>query len=96
MASANERPQDQCIKLWSEPRVVDSMTPNAITVHAITREVLTGTAAYGLAYIEHADGRGAISVDRNLKQMFLFPTQNGLYLLRILDLPPGLGLHGPF
>jgi len=95
-AVATDRPVQQCIKLSPEPGTIDSMTPHAAVVHAGTREVLTGTMAYVLAYIEQADGRGGPGLDQNVKQMSLFPTKNGFYVVRILDLPPGLGLHGPF
>lgn len=95
-AVATDRPVQQCINISPEPGTIGSMTPYATVVHEGTREVLTGTTAYALAYIERTDGRGSTAFDPNLKQMTLFPTKNGLYIVRILDLPPGLGLHGPF
>jgi len=95
-AVATDQPLRQCIKFAPEFGTTDSMAHYAAIVHGGTGETLTGTMAYALVYIEYTDGGGGPMFDPNVKQLSLFPTKNGLYVVRILDLPPGLGLHGPF
>jgi hypothetical protein len=93
LASANEQPEGQCIKLWPERGTTDAARPSAATLQKTTNEVLTGAAAHVLAYVESNGGAG---FDPDPKQLFIFPTTGGRYVIRIRDLPPGLGLHGPF
>ena len=95
LGSANDQPAGQCIKLWPEIGGIGSTT-YAATVQKTTKEVLAGTAAHVLAYVELQDARGDTGLDPDPKQLFIFPTTGGRYVVRVRDLPPGLGLHGPF
>ena len=95
LASANDQ-SSQCIKLWSEHGATDLAMPYAATVQQSTKEVLTGTATHVLAYVERQDAREGTGIDPDPKQLFIFPTTGGRYVVRIRDLPPGVGLHGPF
>ena len=96
LGSANDQPAGQCIKLWPENGGTNSAMPHAATVQKTTKEVLAGPAAHVLAYVELQDVRGDTGFDPDPKQLFIFPTTGGRYVVRVRDLPPGLGLHGPF
>ena len=95
LGSANDQPAGQCIKLWPEVGGIGSAS-YAATVQQNTNEVLAGTAAHVLAYVDRLDARGDAGFDPNPKQLLIFPTTSGRYVLHIRDLPSGLGLHGPF
>lgn len=40
--------------------------------------------------------RGDALVDADVKRIFIFRNTDGVFVVRILDLPPGLGLRGWF
>ena len=96
LGAANDQPAGQCIKLWPEVGGIESAMPYAATVQKNTKEALAGTVAHVLAYVDRPDAPGDAGFDPNPKQLLIFPTTSGRYVLRIRDLPPGLGLHGPF
>ena len=89
--AANDRTIGQCIRLYSEGGV-DSAQPYAALVQESTKEALTGSVAHVLAYVDQEDS----GLDPDPKQLLILPTTSGRYVLRIRDLPSGLGLHGPF
>jgi hypothetical protein len=84
------------IKLWPDVGGIGSMTPSMPAIRAATKDTLTGTVAHVIAYVEQEDGRGQTAFDPNAKQMFIFPTTNGRYVVRFLDLPAGHDWYGPF
>ena len=88
---ANDRAVGQCIRLYSEGGL-DSAKPYAALMQENTQETLTGAVAHVLAYLDREDA----GLDPNPKQLLILPTTSGRYVLRIRDLPSGLGLHGPF
>jgi hypothetical protein len=94
--SANERSTAPSIKLWPDAGGIDSMMPYMPTIRAATQDTLTGTVAHVIAYVEQQDGRGHVAFDPNAKQMFIFPTTKGRFVVRFLDLPTGHGWYGPF
>ena len=96
LGSANDQTVGQCITLRPELGGIDSTMPYAATVQKNTKEALAGTVAHVLAYVDQPDAPAGAGFDPNPKQLLIFPTTSGRYVLRIQDLPPGLGLHGPF
>lgn len=91
---ANDQPAGQCINFSSELGRIEAATPYAAEVQRMTAEALAGTAAHVLGYVNRL-GTDA-GFDPGPKQLVLFPTTSGRYVLLIRELPPGLGLHGPF
>jgi hypothetical protein len=89
--SANDRAVGQCIRLHPEGGL-DPAKPYASAVQAHTHEALTGAGGHVLGYVDQEDA----GLDPNPKQLLILPTTSGRYVLRIRDLPSGLGLHGPF
>jgi len=89
--AANDRTVGQCIRLYPDGGL-DTAKPYAATVEENTSEALTGGVAHVLAYIDQENG----GFDPDPKQLLILPTTSGRYVLRIRDLPSGLGLHGPF
>jgi hypothetical protein len=81
----------QCISLTPESRGFDSTLP----VSPVDQG-RPGTAAYCLARVESPEDRGDAMIDADIKRVFIFRTVDGHYVVRILDLPPGLGLLGRF
>jgi hypothetical protein len=81
----------QCIRLTPESRGFDS----TLAVPPVD-QAQAGTAAYCLARVEGAEDRGDAFVDADVKRVFIFQNTDGVYVVRILDLPPGLGLRGRF
>ena len=81
----------QCIGLTPENRGFDS-TLAAPPVD----QAQAGTAVYCLARVEGAEDRGDALVDTDVKRVFIFRNTDGVFVVRILDLPPGLGLRGRF
>ena len=67
-------------------------------VSLIANELLLGTSAYLVAYLERPDDpiSGRPTSGPNTKGVFLFKTPSGSLLVRMVDLPPGLGWAGPF
>jgi hypothetical protein len=90
---ADDRPETQCIKLWPVVGGIGSMLPHAPSLHA---RQLTGTVAHEVAYVESRDGRRELTFDPRPKQIFIFPTTSGHYLVRIVDVPADHGWYGPF
>lgn len=76
--------------------MVDMALPYAATVSTNTKETLTGSVAHVLAYVHRPDAGDDTGFDPIPKQLLIFPTTGGRYVLQIRDLPSGLGLHGPF
>lgn len=81
----------QCIRLTPESRSFDSTLPVAPADQA-----QGGAAAYCLARVEGAENHVDALVDGDVKRVFIFQNTDGAYVVRILDLPPGLGLRGRF
>ena len=81
----------QCIRLTPESRGFDSTLPPSPFEQTQVR-----TAVYCLARVEGAEDRGDDLVDVDTKRVFIFQNADGVYVVRILDLPPGLGLRGRF
>lgn len=81
----------QCIRLTPESRGFDSTLPVPPLDQA-----QAGTAAYCLARVEGGEDRGDAIIDAEIKRVLIFRTVDGHYVVRILDLPPGLGLQGRF
>jgi hypothetical protein len=96
LGSADDRPEARYIKLWPDLGGIGSMLPHAPTVRASTKEKLTGTVAHVIAYVERKDADGGVAFDPDAKQMFIFPTTSGRYVVRVLDVPAGHGWYGPF
>src|SRR5688572_4838519 len=90
LGSANDQTSGQCIRLHSGG--LDFPKPYAATVEAHTQEALTGAVGHVLGYVDQEDA----GLDLSPKQLLILPTTSGRYVLRIRDLPSGLGLHGPF
>lgn len=93
---AAEQPLNQCLRLGSEIGATNLLDSYATTVHEVTRQVLTGNVGYALGFVDNRDTRGNGALDSNPKQVLVYPTTQGLFVVRIVDLPQGLGLHGPF
>ena len=89
--AANDRTVGHCIRLYPDGGL-DTAKPYAAAVQENTSEALTGGVAHVLAYIDRENG----GFDPDPKQLLILPTTSGRYVLRIRDLPSGLGLHGPF
>jgi hypothetical protein len=81
----------QCIRLTPESRGFDSTLPVTPVDQA-----RGGTAVYCLARVEGAEDRGDALVDADVKRVLIFQNADGVYMVRILNLPPGLGLRGRF
>jgi hypothetical protein len=91
-----------CIGLWPDPRRFDSMMPDAEQIRDITKEMLDGTAAHLLVYQERKSGHAYPAFERHPREMFLFRTNNGRFVVRIgepwsnaedAEFPPD---HGPY
>jgi hypothetical protein len=80
--------------LSSELGGFDAATPYAATVYKNIAEALSGTAAHVLGYVDKAGADGRF--DPEPKELVIFPTTSGRYVLLVRELPGGLGLHGPF
>jgi hypothetical protein len=87
--AANDRTVGQCIRLYPDGGL-DTAKPYAAAVQENISEALTGGVAHVLGYIDQEN------LDPEPKQLLIFPTSSGRYVVRIRDLPSGLGLHGPF
>ena len=95
-ARAGEQPLNQCLTPGPEIGATNLLEPYATTVHEVTRQVLSGNVGYGLGYVDNPHVHGNSALDPNPKQILVYPTTHGLYIVRIFDLPAGVGLHGPF
>jgi hypothetical protein len=93
---ADDQPLNQCLRLGPEVGATNLLDLYATTVHQVTLQVLTREVGYALGYVDFPDAHGNGALDPNPKQILVHPTTRGLYIIRILDLPPGVGLHGPF
>src|SRR5262245_16600660 len=93
---AGEQPLDRCLRLGPEVGAAKLLDPYATIVHEVTHQVLTREVGYALGYVDAAGAHGNGALDPTPKQILVYPTSDGLYVIRILDLPPGVGLHGPF
>jgi hypothetical protein len=80
----------QCIRLTPESRGFDTTLPDPPIDPA-----QAGTAVYCLALVEGAD-RGDVVGEDDVKRVFIFRNTDGVYVVRIQDLPPGQGLRGRF
>jgi hypothetical protein len=90
---AGDRSEAQCIKLWPIVGGISSMLPHAPTPQAWQ---LIGTGTHEIVYVESRDVRGDLTFDPRPKQMFIFPTTSGQYLVRFDDVPADHGWYGPF
>lgn len=89
LSAADPRPGSHCVELSPDAEELVSLVAN---------ELLQGTSAYLVAYLERPDDpiSGRPTSGPNTKGVFLFKTPSGSLLVRMVDLPPGLGWAGPF
>ena len=89
-ASNFDAPGIQCIRLTPESK--DSTIPSSV----IEQGAASAKTLYCLAVAEPAEGVGETPVDADIKRVFIFQAVDGRHLIRILDLPHGLGSRGGF
>lgn len=89
-ASNFNSPGIQCISLT--PESIDSTIPSSV----IEQGAAFAKTLYCLAVAERPEGGRETPVDADIKRVFVFQAADGRHLIRVLDLPHGLGSHGGF
>lgn len=83
-----DSPGTQCIELT--PRSADPAVPRSV----IEQTPASAKAFYCLALVERLEADRATPTDADIKRVFMIHATDGRYLIRILDLPYGLGRGG--
>lgn len=93
--SADERPNASCIELWPDSKGFESMMPSSDMSKSVDEE-LTGTTAHLVVYVDHFDDNGRSVFIPFKRDMHVFATKSGKYVVRIRALPDDHGWFGPF
>lgn len=92
LASAQERNGQakamESLKFWPNEHATSTKPQSP------AQDEVLGSVAHVLAYVEDQHSEEAVA--SRPKLMILYPTSSGAVVVRFLELPEGLGLHGPF
>lgn len=96
LAVGDQRSGTGCIQLWPDLQGFDSTMPDAEKIGEAVKERFTGHMGHLVAYVDHVDGSGRSAFVPFPRNMYVFATESGRYVVRILDLPHDHGWYGPF
>jgi hypothetical protein len=80
--AAQQQSPSPCIALHPDLRGFDSRIPNDGRVAASTKQRLTGEVAHIVVHIERREPREAGMFESGPREMFVYPTESGRFLVR--------------